>query len=245
MTVLKAHQRIIRETVERDEASQNMFGAWWTDIKVDIAKAEMVEVNLRTASKIIEKYEYLGTMCNAPMFAYGIRFDGELGGVVVYGSPSPPNLATSVIGEHLSDKVIQLGRGACVHWAHPHSGSKLIAYSLKQIEKLGYKVVIAFTDPDAGEIGTLYQATNWLYCGLTAKRPDYFDTDGNRMVGHFLPGEVKHYQKKPRTRKGRYVHLLGNKSEKRTNKKLLKWATEPYPKRIKKEKELTMLGGTF
>jgi len=231
--IAKAHQRIIRETAEKTEAAQNIFGAWWTDIEIDIGQAEMVEVGLRTASKIIEKYEYLGTMCNAPMFAYGIRFNGQLGGVVVYGSPSPPSLATSVISKDSSDKVIQLGRGACVHWAHPHAGSKLIAYSLKQVEKLGYKVVIAFTDPDAGEIGTLYQATNWLYCGLTAKRPDYFDAQGNRIVGHVGPIEqLSHVERRPRTRKGRYVFLLGNKSERRINRKLLKWEVEPYPKRL-------------
>ena len=228
---MKSHQRIIRERMEQEEASSDMFGAWWKNIVVDIEKAELCKVSLRTATAIIKKYEYLGTMCNAPMFAYGIRWEGQLAGVVVYGSPSPPIIALSVVGEELTDKVIQLGRGACVHWAHPHAGSKLIAYSLKEIQKLGYKVVVAFADPDAGEIGTLYQATNWLYCGLTAERPDYIDATGKRIVGHLKKGDAANLETSPRTRKGRYVYLLGTKSEKRLYAQSLKWSVEPYPKR--------------
>tara|TARA_R100000808_G_C2152117_1_gene161417 strand:- start:135 stop:833 length:699 start_codon:yes stop_codon:yes gene_type:complete len=229
--MIVSHQKIIRDEMANTEALSNMFGAWWSDIDTSIDKAVMEPVTLRTAAKVIEKYEYLGTMCNAPMYAYGIRWDGELAGVVVYGAPSPPIIATSVIGDKDSDKVIQLGRGACVHWAHPHAGSKLIAYSLKEIEKLGYQIVVAFTDPDAGEIGTLYQATNWLYCGATAKRPDYFGADGVRRTGHFRKGEVKELTMQPRTRKGRYVYLLGTKKQKRENKSKLLWPVERYPKR--------------
>jgi len=231
--MIKAHQRIIRESMEQREVSLNLFGGWWQDIDTDISKAVLCQVSIRTATQIIKKYEYLGTMCNAPMYAYGIRWEGELAGVVVYGAPSPPIVAMSVIGKELSDKVIQLGRGACVHWAHPHAGSKLIAYSLREIEQLGYRVVVAFTDPDAGEIGTLYQATNWLYCGLTAIRPDYIDTHGRRVMGHFRKGEVQNLTRAPRTRKGRYAYILGNKADRRYYTENLMWPVEQYPKRDK------------
>ena len=43
----------------------------------------------------------------------------------------------------------------------------------------GYKYVIAFSDPEAGEIGTLYQATNWYYLGLgTTKHYDIYYKKG-------------------------------------------------------------------
>ena len=71
---MKAHQRIVRENIAKKEATSNLFGAYWQDIDVDISKAELCQISLSTASVIIKKYEYLGTMCNAAMFAYGIRW---------------------------------------------------------------------------------------------------------------------------------------------------------------------------
>ncbi len=225
----KAHQRIIRERKSQQNGDDGLFGPWWKSIDTDISKSELRETTLRTATSIIEEYEWLGTMPNAAMKAYGIFWQGSCGGVVVYGAVSPPSVAESVIGSPWTDKVIQLGRGACVHWAHPHAASKLIAYSLREIAKHGWRIVIAFSDPDAGEIGTVYQASNWIYCGLTAKRPDYF-IDGKRIVGPV--GVIQdHYEIRPRVRKGRYIYVLGSKSEQRIIKRELNWKSQPYPKR--------------
>jgi hypothetical protein len=33
--------------------------------------------------------------------------------------------------------------------------------------KKGYNVFVAYSDPAANEVGTVYQASNWLYCGMT------------------------------------------------------------------------------
>lgn len=228
---MKAHQRIIREQKASENGRDGLFGSWWSQLDTNINKAVLKETDLRTASKIIEEYEYLGTMPNAPMKSYGIFWEGNCGGVVVFGAVSPPSVSESVIGKEFAGKVIQLGRGACVHWAHPHSASKLISFGLREIEKLGWRIVIAYSDPDAGEIGTVYQATNWLYCGLSAKRPDYLDHYGKRWVGHMDKGVASTLRKIDRTRKGRYVFILGSKRERFFLKKALLWPIEKYPKR--------------
>ncbi len=227
---MKAHQRIIREQQAEIEASENLFGSYWDNIDVDINKAILKEITFDMAEYIIKKYEYLGTMCGGLFKSFGIFWDGWCGGVVCVGEPTSKTLADSVCGPEYADKVIQIQRGACVHWAHPHSASKLISYALKQIRNHGYRIVIAFADPMAGEIGTVYQATNWLYCGLTAKRPDYFDGEGNRITGHV--GKIQPWMsKKQRPRKGRYVYFLGKKGEKKQYLNALNWPILPYPKR--------------
>lgn len=228
---MKAHQRIVRELKEKTSAGENLFGSWWESINTDIKNAELKETDLSTAAQVIKEYEYLGTMPNAPIKAYGIFFEGNIGGVIVFGAVSPPSVSRSVINNKYSSKVIQLARGACVHWAHPHSASKLISFGLSEIQKCGYKIAIAYADPDAGEIGTVYQATNWIYCGLTAKRPDYLRPDGSRWMGHMRAGDAKHLKKTDRTRKGRYVYLMGTRKEKMELLKSLLWNKAPYPKR--------------
>lgn len=47
-----------------------------------------------------------------------------------------------------------LARGACVHWAHPHAASHLIAKACKPAhQQFGWSVFFAYADPMAGEIG--------------------------------------------------------------------------------------------
>ena len=227
---MKAHQRVVRERQAVEAADANLFGRWWDTVDTRIEHSVVREVSMATARKIVEDYEYLGTMPNAPIKAYGIFFGAACGGVVVYGAVSPPSVARSVIGAPWSARVIQLARGACVHWAHEHSASRLIGQSLRLIAREGWQVVIAYADARAGEIGTVYQASNWLYCGETTVRPEYLDGGGNLITGPI--GKVQPWMThRPRPRKGRYVYLLGSRTNRAALRRALRWTPEPYPKR--------------
>ncbi len=171
---MKAHQRIIRERKESEAAGENLFGAWWEDIDVDISKAEVRETDRATAESIILEYEWLGCMPAVVWHMFGIFFDGNCAGVVCYGPEYSENLGKigrerGVKGADWSKygfegKMILLSRGACVHWAHPHAGSALIRRSMKLLPEK-YEVVTATVDEAAGEVGTIYQACGFLYVG--------------------------------------------------------------------------------
>lgn len=226
---MKAWQRQIREQKAIEPPPLVLFQS--RPEVVAIEDAELRPVDYATASSIITEYEWLGNMSSNFVRAYGIFWDGECGGVVVYGSTvNNKNFAKSTCGIEYADRIIQLQRGACVHWAHKHAASRLIAYSLREEEKRGTRIVVAFSDPAAGEIGTVYQATNWLYCGLTVKRPDYETSSGTRMTGPF--GAVTEaLVRTERRRKHRYCYLLGNPWERKKLRGLLKWPVLDYPKR--------------
>jgi hypothetical protein len=186
---------------------------------------------------------------------YGIYYDGYCAGVACYGYFQAMNTNggghpyTQYVGSSYAKKGIQLSRGACVHWAHPHSASKLIGGSLQLIKKMGYKYVIAFSDPEAGEIGTVYQATNWHYLGF-CKRGPYYDLyykDGRlflndrdifkkykmcglRKLTNFID-DKPYLQIKKRYPKARYIKLLGSKKEKKEMFRVLESKVLPYIKR--------------
>jgi hypothetical protein len=122
-------------------------------------------VSRREASQIILKYEWLGSLGKSTQ-CYGLRTPtGELAGVVSFG-PGPVATRCRLFGGAHLDKMACLERGACVHWAHPHAGSFLISRALKlATADFGWEVFFAYSDPEAAEIGTVYQATNWLYFG--------------------------------------------------------------------------------
>lgn len=226
ISVGTAHQKIVRDRLATEDPAP--LGL---TLPVKIERAVLQQVSFQQAKSIILQYEYLGTMPSGFRCAYGIFWQGYCGGVVVCGSPNPMQIANSVFGGKWQDQVMQIHRGACVWWAHQHSASRLIGYTMRELSKENkWRIAIAFADPNAGEIGTVYQATNWLYCGWTAKRPDYVDAAGKRKVGNF---QVKGagLTRIERPRKRRYVALLGNRRLVKESRRDLKWPVLPYEKR--------------
>jgi hypothetical protein len=167
---IKAHQKVIREhlTIHAPEPTL-------TDIKASIVR----EISYADAKVIIEKYEYLGTMPPFPLHYFGIFFGSRLGGATVYASEPTENLGVwDKLG--YTGKIICLARGACAHWAHEHSASRLISRSMRLLPHR-YEVITATVDPAAGEIGTIYQACNFDFVGTMASGGDRLrvtDRDG-------------------------------------------------------------------
>lgn len=246
---MKAHQRIIREQKQLTD-SGGLFGY---PKDVNIKEAVLKETDYQTAKRIIEDYEWLGTM-GTTQYHYGIYFDGVCAGVVCFGYFQAMNTNSGghpyapYVGEKYAQQGIQLTRGACIYWAHEHSGSKLIAYGLKEMSRKGYKYCIAFSDPEAGEIGTLYQATNWYFIGTSPtihydiyyENGGLFKNDRDFFKEHGFTGLTKMQQFisdkpglviKQRNPKARYIKLIGNKHENAEMYATLKGKILSYPKR--------------
>lgn len=252
MEIGKAHQRIIREKKQATDTG-GMFGYPVADIKTAVCK----EITYEQAKCIILEYEWLGTMGTTQMH-YGIFFDGVLAGAICFGYFQAMQGYATYVGDKYEKNGIQLSRGACVHWAHEHSASKLIAFGIREMEKKGYKFCIAFSDPDAGEIGTVYQATNWLYLAtkkdihwdLYYKTGKLFMNDRDIFKKHGFRGKAKmmefikdkpELEIKLRKPKARYIKLMGNKYEVKEMMKHLKDKIQPYPKRDDAEMRLRQI----
>jgi hypothetical protein len=209
------------------------------------------EISRVEAKQIILEYEWLGTMGLTQTF-FGAYLDGILSGVVAFGFFQAMNTSKykKFIGEKYKDHGCQLTRGASAYWAHPHTGSMLIGFALREMGKRGYKYAVAFSDPDAGEVGILYQATNWIYIGATNdKHWDIYDKEsrkcvlndrdafkqlgfrGRKKLSEYIsdkPG-LELRERKP---KARYIKPIGTKRE---NKEMLKYLIPNslmYPKRV-------------
>jgi hypothetical protein len=118
----------------------------------------------------------------------------------------------------------------------------------------GYNIFIAYSDPDAGEIGTIYQACGWFFCGFTNPTEKFRTPVGeikdarlvhaytrDRRGGKLRYKRTRAEQKKMMidsgheffkgNRKLRYVGIYGTPKTKRNLAKCLKLETLPYPKR--------------
>jgi hypothetical protein len=140
-----------------------------------------------------------------------------------------------------------LREGACVHWAHPHAASFLISRACRLAAlTFGWRIFYAYADPTAGEVGTIYQACNWLYLGIGAGRSDkgrwrFFNRREGKWRGErsvrkrrLVLAELRsHPEWIPQWTpdKGRYVWFEGSRREKLDLRQKLKYPPQPYPKR--------------
>jgi len=246
VTVEKAWQRIIREKKEIEyERVSPVHNA-------NIKEAVCKKISYDEAKKIILEYEWLGSMGQGT-HCYGIFFNDILAGAVCFGLPASLT-AGDMFGVENRSKAICLERGACVWWAHPHSASKLISFAVADMAKTTkYRIFFAYSDEDAGEIGTVYQACNWLYLGRMASggsqnkliTPDGKMKDSrhimtyakkysldipNRTVARKVLHENGWSSRKTKP-KCKYVIVKGDKREVRSIVKNLTAKVYPYPKR--------------
>ena len=241
----------MREEIALKE-SKNGETPIWETINRDISNAVVKPIERSLAKEIVEKYEWLGCMPAISYYHFGIFYDDVCAGVTVFGKDYIENLG-HWDKYHYTGRMLLLARGVCVHWAHPHSGSKLIMESIKQLPP-EYDVITATIDQAAGEIGTIYQACNFTYIGsMRESNPNIKNTKAKSRFGVRINGKMYGAramrskvgsQKKedilaafpdaefvPQYNKHRYFYYRGSKSNKKFLKKQIAHMIKSYPKR--------------
>jgi hypothetical protein len=158
----KCYQRYIREVWQEIENKP--------EIK-SLDGAIVRQITREEAASIILKYEWLAEnpLNKAPMgygikAYYGLFIGDELLGANCIGSAG--GQIANICGMEHSKKTVTLARGACVPHAPKNSASFFITHTCRQAFKdFGWEIFFAYSDHDAGEIGTVYQAANWFYLG--------------------------------------------------------------------------------
>ena len=167
--------------------------------------------------------------------AFGLFVDGDLVGVVTYGIPPSVNLCVGLAGVENQYNVKELNRLVLLPNYNSESGenhknyaSYLVSHSLKM---LGNKTfVVSYADTAWTHVGYIYQATNFLYTGLSAKRNDGYQPGGKHPRNYDKELNKECGVLQTRSQKHRYVYLVGDKRTKKQMLKELKYPILPYPK---------------
>lgn len=147
---------------------------------LDVKRAMVRPVSRKLAEQIILKYEWLGTMPNCNKF-YGIFFGQYCAGVscVGVGGGGANVYAYKEFDLKSQNEFAYLMRGANVHWSPTGANSKLVSWTCRLLSKdTTAKIIIAYSDTDAGEIGTIYQACNWVAIGRGAATRQWVAPNG-------------------------------------------------------------------
>jgi hypothetical protein len=234
-----AHQRAIREA----EAARDPRPPMPT-----LAGCSVVPVTIAEAAAVILRYEWLGTMPTRPRACYGLRTAaGEIAGAVVFGD-GPGTASRNVCGPEWRARAVALERGACVHWAHEHAGSFLVAGACRAAAAAeGWRVFFAYADPAAGEAGVIYRACGWRWLGASVGRGQrwryVFTAPNGRRVSD--RAWLAHRKRSGRTpaelfalgwtkqriaERSKFVGFYGPKRERIAAERALRYPVLPYPR---------------
>lgn len=172
--------------------------------------------------------------------AYGlIDKDNNIKGVVVYGVPPSSTLLKGVCGEEEKHNVYELTRLWIDDSVVKNGESYLIGNTIKLLDK---EIIVSFSEIKQGHRGVVYQASNFIYCGLSSKFKDpkvkglehqhhatYAHGLTNKQVEEKFGVDNVYYVDRPR--KHRYIYFNAT-SKKRKNEltSKLRYKVQPYPK---------------
>lgn len=171
-------------------------------------------------------------------YAFGLFDDKKiLQGVCTFGTPCSSTLLKGVCGEKYTSIVKELNR-LVMNQIDKNQASYFIGkcfYLLPQP-----LIIVSYADTSKNHSGYIYQATNWIYTGLSSKfidpKVEGLENQHHGTYAHGLSnkelkdkyGDKLYFESRPQ--KHRYIYFLGDKRQKREMIEALKYKIQPYPK---------------
>ena len=144
-------------------------------------KALRVEPVLpRVVQDIVTQRHYLHSMPAATRKCFGVYCEKALVGAVVFtsGARQGHNLLAAIKPQEMAT----LARLWLVDDLPKNAESRVIGFVLRYIRQhTDWKLLLSYADPNAGHVGTIYQATGWLYLGQQ-EPSSYLDLGDGKLL---------------------------------------------------------------
>jgi len=174
-------------------------------------------------------------------YCFGLfNTDNILQGIVTYGTPVSNTLRNLWGGVF---KLMELNRLVVNEGLPKNTLSYFVSQSFNLLPKP--LVLVSYADTSKNHHGYIYQATNWIYTGLSAEFKDYYVKgmehlhNGTIMdLSRGKENRVEWLRNKfgdnlimiDRPRKHRYFYFLGSKKQVKKITEMLPYKKLPYPK---------------
>jgi len=183
-------------------------------------------------------WHYSKRMPTPPIDRIGAWEDGVFVGCVLFSRGANNNLGKPY--DLTFTQVAELMRVALN--VHVSPTTKIVSAAIRLVanKNEGLRLIVSFADANEGHIGTLYQAGNWLFCGMAKSTPKFIDKAGrvlhSRQVSKvgYKPqyGTMRRVPKiedcevVPQLDKYRYLYPLD-----RAMRRQIEPLRQPYPKK--------------
>ena len=203
----------------------------------NLDQIEIKPISPTVAKTLVVQHHYQHSYPGGTKLSFGVFLGSQLKGAITLGIGS--YLAHSLVDQATLDDCLTLTRMWLSDSLPHNSESKALSLVLRSLRRYtGMKFIITYADPLIGHVGTVYQATGWLYTGLSSATPLYDIGDGisrhSRTLAHSLGSHSIRYLSQhglyvklvPQLPKHRYIKFLDVKWQYRLLVPVL-----PYPKK--------------
>lgn len=156
----KSHQRMMKERMLAKDLQQLDFDPSSAGMSEYVFSKEEMSEEIKN---FLKKYEWLKTVGVTAKWCFIMRLRGHLAGVQILNEPAA---YSHILGPRTREWECLIQRGCTISWAHEHLGSRMLMMSVNwMIANTEKRVFVGYADPQAGEVGVIYQACNFLYLG--------------------------------------------------------------------------------
>ena len=166
-------------------------------------------------------------------YSFGLYEQEILRGVLTIGKPASPSLCDGICGKENSKYVYELNRLCVEDNLEKNTLSFFVGKCLKLISD--NMILVSYADTSMNHNGYIYQATNWIYTGLSDKRTEWqligSNSHSKSLCDKYTTEQMRDsdkFEMVERPRKHRYVYFIGE--FKKIFKKKLNYKIEEYPK---------------
>jgi hypothetical protein len=201
-----------------------------------VSSLRVLPVPFVVARDVIVRRHYTHSFPGGTQLTLGVFRYNSLQGIIVFGVG--PQNAFRLVNSAEPRDCLTLTRLWLSEMLPANSESRSLGIVLKSLRRnTDLKFLITYADGAQGHVGTIYQATNWLYTGLSTAMPRYDLGNGiprhSRSVAQILGSHsIKFLNREshlvniiPQSPKHRYLYFLNQAWRTRLNIPVL-----PYPK---------------
>jgi hypothetical protein len=176
-------------------------------------------------------YKHYAKRIPSISYSFGLFKNNILQGILTIGKPASNSLCIGVCGKKNSKYVYELNRLCVNDGLEKNVLSYFLSQSLKMINNM---ILVSYADTSQNHNGYIYQATNWIYTGLSAKRTERYDINNpNRHSKSVTDSKKINYKDlavRERPQKHRYIYFIASKKKKKHWLKELNYNIHKYPK---------------
>jgi hypothetical protein len=138
------------------------------------------EINAKDAAHLVKQYHYSGKVVPNSKIHLGVfNKEKDLCGVLSYGPPMNGDSTSSKLSS--SENMMELNRMVMRDEEPRNSESMAIGLCNKWLRKFtDIDYILSFSDGKQGNVGYIYQATNWKYIGYLVS-DSFYELDGDVM----------------------------------------------------------------
>jgi hypothetical protein len=199
---------------------------------------EVKSIDYQDCKEWFLKKHYARRMPPPIKYCFGLYEGLLLKGVCAYSSSMAINLQ-----KNINYDLIELSRLIIDQTCQKNSLSWFLGKTIKLLPSP--LIIISFADVSQNHHGYIYQATNWIYTGLSEPHNDYCIKGLEHLHSKSIMEKSKGQENRvewlkktygdrfyieARPRKHRYFYFVGDKRDKKKMMKELPYEIQPYPK---------------